>query len=358
VPAVSSSTTLAGPVVERGRIGFRMPDPEAELAGVRLCTDRGFPATADRFARAEGGWALTIPAPGLRRFEYAFEVERADGERRQVLDPSNPRRAPGGFGEKSVVELPGYAAPAWLDAPRVAGRSRALSVASSALDADVEVVLWQPADAGDGEPLHLLVAHDGPQADAFERLTDYAAAAIAAGRLPPHRIALLGPGDRDQWYSASALYARTLATRVLPAIAEAVAVRRVAGMGASLGALAMLHAHHRFPGVLDGLFLQSGSYFVPRFDSHEAGFVRYRRIVRGVSAILRAQRSDAVPMALTCGALEENVHNNRLMARALGAPLREGRDLHNHVAWRDAFEPHLTQLLHEAWKAPDPSGLR
>jgi enterochelin esterase family protein len=40
------------------------------------------------------------------------------------------------------------------------------------------------------------------------------------------------------------------------------------------------------------------------------------------------------------------------MARALAAQgydvaLHEVRDVHNYVAWRDAFDPHLTQLLRE-----------
>jgi enterochelin esterase-like enzyme len=49
-----------------------------------------------------------------------------------------------------------------------------------------------------------------------------------------------------------------------------VATRRVVGAGVSLGALAMLHAHYRFPELFAGLFLQSGSFFVPRFDAQEA----------------------------------------------------------------------------------------
>jgi enterochelin esterase-like enzyme len=143
---------------------------------------------------------------------------------------------------------------------------------------------------------------------------------------------------------------------VLPAIAAAVAVRRPVGMGASLGALAMLHAQQRHPQLFAALFLQSGSFFVPRFDAQESGFVRYRRVVRNVRAILRDGARRPMPVALTCGALEENVHNNRLMARTLAAQgfpaaLHEGRDLHNFTAWRDAFDPHLTALLREAWPA-------
>jgi enterochelin esterase-like enzyme len=353
--AVSSPTAAAGPLVERGRVTFRLPDPDARLTGVRLQTDRGFPVASDRFVRGGDGWTLRLPMPALDRFEYALEIEHAGGEREYATDPANPLRAPGAFGEKSVVELPGYAPPAWLDAPCVAARTDDLAVAASALGADVHVAVWRPDDAPDGEPLPLLVAHDGPELDGLARLTDYVAAQVAAGRLPRHRVALLAPGDRDQWYSASALYARTLVARVLPAIGEAVAVRRPVGMGASLGALAMLHAHRRFPDAFAALFLQSGSFFMPRFDAQEAGFVRYRRIVRFVRATLREPARRRVPLVLTCGTLEENAHNNRVTARALAAQgqpasLAEVRDLHNFTAWRDAWDPHLTRLLSEVWR--------
>jgi enterochelin esterase family protein len=52
---------------------------------------------------------------------------------------------------------------------------------------------------------------------------------------------------------------------------------------------------------------------------------------------------------MTCGAEEENVHNNRAMARALGTQLHEVPDLHNYTGWRDAFDPHLTRLLAGLW---------
>ena len=236
----------------------------------------------------------------------------------------------------------------------MASRTRELAIASTALGAEVQIGLWSPDGSGDGERLPLLVAHDGPELDRRAGLTRYLAAEIDANRLPCHRVALLAPGERDQWYSASALYARALATRVLPAIADAVAVERPVGMGASLGALAMLHAHRRFPDAFAGLFLQSGSFFVPRFDGHESGFVRYRRIVRFVRATLRERPRRAVPLTLTCSAREENAHNNRLMAAALAAQgyrarLVEGPGLHDFAAWRDMFHPHLTALLQDVW---------
>jgi enterochelin esterase-like enzyme len=352
---VPTPILAAGPLARAGQISFRLPDPEERLAGVRLGADRGNPLAGAPFAREGGEWALTARAPDLARFEYLLELEPAGGgDSEWVPDPATPLRAPGAFGEKSVVELPGYALPPWLAVDGVDGRREALSVASSALGADVDVELWCPADAGDGEELPLLVAHDGPEYDRLAALTRFAAAQIAAGALPPHRVALLAPGDRNQWYSASALYARTLVRGVLPAIAGAVAVRAPVGLGASLGGLAMLHAHRRHPEAFDGLMLQSASFFMPRHDAHEGGFVRYRRIVRFVRGLAREDAPRVVPVALTCGHLEENVHNNRAVARTLAAAgypaaLHEVRDLHNYTAWRDALDPHLVGLLRAVW---------
>jgi enterochelin esterase-like enzyme len=224
------------------------------------------------------------------------------------------------------------------------------------LGAEIRVRVWSPADADPTEPLPLLAAHDGPEYDELAALTRFAAVAIRAGELPRHRVALLDPGVRDEWYSASARYGAAMVRDALPAIRAAVAVRGApVGMGTSLGALAMLHVQRRHPGVLGAMFLQSGSFFTPRFDAHEARFPRYRRIVRFVrETLLETTHRDPVPVTLTCGSAEENVHNNRLMARALstqGYPVafHEVPDLHNYTAWRDAFDPHLTGLLARAW---------
>ena len=109
-----------------------------------------------------------------------------------------------------------------------------------------------------------------------------------------------------------------------------------------------------YSSAFGALFLQSGSFFMPRFDSHESGFPRYERIVRVVRRILRTT-ARPIPVQLTCGAAEENVLNNRVMARALveqgyEARLAEVGDLHNYTAWRDAFDPHLTRLLETVWR--------
>jgi len=220
---------------------------------------------------------------------------------------------------------------------------------------DLEVPIWSP---GEGE-MPLLIAHDGPEYAELSCLLKYAGAMIERGGLAPFRVALLPPGERNEWYSASAVYGRALTYRIIPGLKSTVPViGRPVGMGASLGALAMLQAQRAWPGTFAGLFLQSGSFFVPRFDRHESGFPRYRRIVRFVSAVLRTRsHPEPLPTIMTCGAEEENVHNNRLMAAALAfqgydVRLYEGTDLHNYTGWRDALHPHLTGLLGRLFSSP------
>jgi enterochelin esterase family protein len=333
---------------------LRLADPDERYAAVRLCSD--LPLPDPDYARHNGEWQLELALPHVARLEYQLEVVDRDGESARVCDPGNPHQAPGAFGEKSVLLLPGYTPPGWLAGQGVPGQTQELTTPGRGLGAEVHVSVWSPLDAGPGETLPLLVAHDGPEYDRLAGLTQFAAVGIGAGALPRHRIALLAPGERNEWYSASARYAGALVRDVLPAIRSAVGVDgAVVGMGASLGALAMLHAQRRHPGTFGSLFLQSGSFFTPRFDSQESGFPRYQRIVRFVRATLReGVHADPVPVVLTCGTAEENVHNNRVMARTLSAQgypasLHEVPDLHNYTAWRDTFAPHLTSLLARTW---------
>jgi enterochelin esterase family protein len=320
---------------------FRLADPDGRYAAVRLCCDLPLADAARSFEPADGEWVLRIDDPPLTRLEYQLEVEHADGRRETLCDPANPQRAAGPFGDKSVRLLPGYRPPDWLDAETVEGEVTELGPRGRGLRAHVPVRVWSPAGPA---AMPVLVAHDGPEYDALSSLTRFSAAMIAAGTVPPHRVALLQPAHRDEWYSGSALYARALATDVLPALG---ARGPLIAIGASLGGLAMLHLHRLAP--FNGLFLQSGSFFVPRHDAHEARFPRYRRIVRVVRELHR-DAGEPVPVTLTCGAAEENLANNREMVRALAAQgfdaeLHEVGDTHNYTAWRDAFDPHLTRLL-------------
>jgi enterochelin esterase family protein len=291
-------------------------------------------------------WAVRFRRPPVDRLEYQFEVVHRDGGSEWITDPTNEDRASGAFGDKSVLLLPEYEPPAWLQQEAIEGVREELDVGG------LRTTLWASHETD--EPLPLLLANDGPEYDELSKLTHWAGVMILREQLPPMRIALLHPGHRDEQYSASATYSRHLVTGFVRGMRDRTA-GKPAGMGASLGALAMLHAQRRYPGSFGGLFLQSGSFFDPRHDAHESGFSRYQRIVRFTRSVLRApDHPDPVPVMMTCGRAEENVHNNRLMAGALKrqgylTALYELGDLHNYTAWRDAFDPYLLRLLRKAW---------
>lgn len=315
---------------------FHVPDPRRRLAAVRVAHElRGLlPHELVRNGRA---WELTAPAPDVDRFEYQLELVDRHGRSEWVLDPENPKRASGPWGDKSVWEAPGYEPPDWL-AQTPVGEPEPVTIASRILKAELPALLWAHPDATERSPL--LVAHDGPEYVEHSELLTY------LGTLPPLRAALLGPVDRNELYSASARYARALAEEILPQLPPAPA--RI-GLGASLGALALFHAHRRHPESFDALFLQSGSFF-RRAESYERHFPRYERIARFVGGVHRNRPERTIPVVLGCGTVEENLPANRALAQSLrargyDARLHEFRDGHNWVAWRDSFHPHLRRLL-------------
>jgi enterochelin esterase-like enzyme len=334
---------------------FRYPDARGRLARVRLVADLLKREPPREFARVDGGWELRLTPPPADRFEYQLELVHRGGRTELVNDPDAPL-APGPFGEKPVVELPGYVEPDWVsddDAP--AGPVEPLVLPSRALRGEVRGLLWSSVEAEPRRPLPLLVVHDGPEYAEYSGLLRLLDSAVAEHEVPPMRAALLAPmrGERDEHYSASGRYASALQRELLPRLPPTSHVR--VGMGASLGALAMLHAHRARPGVFGGLFLQSGSFFRARFDRYERGFARFDRIARFVGTVLRATDwPDPIPVTITCGTAEENLANNRAVFAALaeqGYPvdMHEIRDAHNWVAWRDSLYPDLVTLLQRVW---------
>lgn len=363
MPRMVSAPPRAGPLVRDAAITFRLHDPDGAYAAVGLMQELRRPRdwTPMRMRPGSGIWSVDFPRFPVDRMEYRFRVVRDDGRDEVVCDPANPLRAGGAFGQRSVLELPGYVPPAWLGRSYPRGEALDTSVASRALKSDVQVTVWTSANGDVEEPLPAIVVHDGPEYADYSRLLDFFAHETSVGRLPAMRAVLLPPPwPRDEHYSASAAYARALVTDLLPAMEWLAPTPRghaPVGMGASLGALAMLHAHRLRPQSFSALFLQSGSFFRQRWDRHESGFPRFRRISRFVGEVLNADDFPTpIPVRLTCGTVEENLENNRAVHGALrrqgyAARMVVNRDAHNYVAWRDTFEPNLTELLSEVWDA-------
>jgi enterochelin esterase-like enzyme len=306
------------------------------------------------FRRSASGWELRLERPPVDRLEYLLELEQPDGRVERLPDPDNPLRAPGAFGEKSVIEYPEYEPPGWLaDESSHTGELRRLPLPSRLLGRATETLLWSAAETDPLEPFPLLVVHDGPDYAHYCEILRLFDHLVAFAELPPFRAALLPPPlDRNEMYSASARYARVLAEEWLPALADrAPYPGRPVALGASLGALSLLHAHWTSPGLLGGLLLQSGSFFRRRFDAHESHVARFERITRFVSTVAGSSAGpDPIPVTLTCGTAEENLDNNRFLAGALAArgwhaPLVEHRDAHNWISWRDVLHPHLAELV-------------
>lgn len=338
--------------------------PSAGVRAVRLRADafkRARPLEFRRRGRTRN-WELELPRlNGLARLEYQLELVHADGTTEWVCDPANPLRASAPFGDRSVLELPGYERPVWIDDEEAPpGALEEISFRSRLLRSEVTGLLWSAHGVERSTALPLLVVHDGPEYVEHASLLRLFDSSVAELELRPFRAALLHPpGDRNETYSASTRYANALATEVVPALADLAPAPDLpgarVGMGASLGALAAFHAHRLHRHLFGGLFLQSGSFFRRTTDPQEHGFPRFERISRFVGGVLRAETAPAaVPAVLTCGRSEENVANNRALRDALvrqryDVRLHEHSDLHNWVSWRDVFHPHLVGLLERLW---------
>ncbi len=350
VPAVNPEVNDAVSSVEGDIVTFRLADPDHELAGVRLWTDVDLPLASD-FEPSDGGWELRLAALPLDRIEYLFEI----GDD-LIVDPGNPQVVGGAFGDHSWLALPGYGQPRWLELEPVHGTRLPIKVPDTPIG-EVTGELWTPGDLDPGVPLPLLISHDGPEMDAYGHITQYVGALIAEGRLPPLRVALLSPGDRNPTYAANPLYAAALVDRVLPGIGEqCLTQQQPVLMGQSLGAVAALHAAWTRPGTFAGLFLQSGSFFTPELDAQESGFAQWKPITGFVRSLHDAtQAAPGAPRTtIVCGTAEENFANNQLMAdhlRGVGVTVGWGtaRDGHTWTCWRDLLDPHLTDLLGSVW---------
>jgi enterochelin esterase-like enzyme len=199
----------------------------------------------------------------------------------------------------------------------------------------------------------LLVVLDGPEYVRRARLLPILRQLVTVRQAPAHRVVLVAPDDRLETYSASTPYAREL----VAALDELGGRRpRRVGLGASLGALALLHAHRLEPRAFAGLFLQSGSYFRRRTDAQEARFPRFSRVDRFVGTVLNAKEgARPVPATITCGLDEENYGNNAVIAHALaaqgyGVDFHAARGGHDWPTWRRALDAHLAPLLRRVWR--------
>ncbi len=352
---ISLADLPAGPTVCRDEVLFIIEDDVSWTPRHVWFHLRDFGADT-RFHRRDGRWVCRIPAPPVDRMEYLVSATGPDGADFMCRDPGNPHFARGVFGDHSVVEFAQYRPPTWLGQAVPEGDTEPLLVTDEAAQIVLTGDVWVPAGRLSEDQLPLLVVHDGPEYVDLAGLLSYLGWLWRDQPGLLCRVLLLKPVDRDRSYSASPGYARALMEHALPQVSSQFnTTPGLVGLGASLGALALVHAAVIHPGHFAGLVLQSGSFFTARYDAHEQRFGHYERVRRFVADATNGSTSlSGTRVAMTCGTGEENLDNNRLFAsqlRAAGVPvaLTENHDGHNYTAWRDCLDPTLAGLLSHAW---------
>ena len=197
-------------------------------------------------------------------------------------DPANPLRAPGPFGDEVGDRVPGVRAArrgSPTRSPRP-GELREIELPSRLLRTSVDASLWSAAET---DPDAAAAAAARPRRAGVRastrrslRLLDHL---VAFGEVPPFRAALLPPPlDRNETYSASrALRARARRRSGCRRSAAAPSPGAPVGLGREpRRARAPARALDATRGSSAACFLQSGSFFRRRFDSHESGFAPLR----------------------------------------------------------------------------------
>lgn len=226
----------------------------------------------------------------------------------------------------------------------------------------IPISLWSP----NGDPANiarpLLVVHDGPEYEARADLLHKISGWVGDGSIGSYNVALLAPDDANNiqrlgHYAASDAYSTVLLQRILPELERRAPVDgALVGMGASMGALAMLHSSSAF----DGLFLQSASIHHPDYGSEQEykdmyakyGSVADYEQVKQFVEKARQNLTDGnrLTISMTCGD-ESNYEGNKAMFYALRS---QGHEIlgghvpnggHNFESWGGNLKPHLKDFL-------------
>ena len=322
-------------------------DPDQRYAAVRLRSD--LPLSTRRAVRARRRRLDAGGRPAaIARLEYELEVERTDGATETAPTPAT-RSARRARSARSRWLAAGLRAAGVADRR---GRRRALRgdrVRGRGLGANSRSRLVPRRRAARARRCRCCVAHDGPEYDQLAGAHALRGGMIAAGR------AAAATASRC-WRPATATSGtrRAAPTRARSHARAARDARRgrrdgaPVGMGASLGALAMLHAQRRFPRHVRRRCSCSPAASSCRASTRRSrGFARYARIVRFVRGrCAPARRAPGAGRRDRAARRGEPRQQPRDGARARRAGLRG-------LAARGARPAQLHRLARRARPAPD-----
>lgn len=296
--------------------------------------------------------AVTLKLPPNSRIEYKFDVVR-DGHGTLITDPLNPLVAPDPFGANSVVRSEGYERPDWSlpDDTVTGGTITEIKVPYAGRSGRVPV--YVPARFKRSRRYPLLIMHDGTDFVRFGGLQTVLDNLLSRLDLPDMIVALDVPQARNVEYAASDAHASYLADTLLPALDAAFPLIDAQGSrglaGASLGAVASLHAAWRRPHLWGRLALQSGSFV---FNDGERLFPPdgpFASVARFIDDFRQRPEAMSERIYMSCGVYESLIRENRALLPIVSElPIevryREHQDGHNWENWRDRMRECLSYL--------------
>jgi enterochelin esterase-like enzyme len=299
-------------------------------------------------------WHLSIDLPARSRIEYKIGVTR-DGHRETILDPRNPKLAHDPFGANSVCHTAGYVTPEWSlrDPEARPGTFEELVVESEALGSVRTVPVYLPSRFRATRRYPLLVVHDGRDYLEFSSMQTVLDNLITRLEVVPMIVAFSNPGNRMREYAADVRHAVHLTEELLPTVRARYALLDEPSarglMGASLGAVASLHAAWTHPGVWGRVMLQSGSFAFTDIGRTHRG-PAFEPVVAWVNRFRSDPGRSTERIHVSCGVYESLIYENRSLVPILqGAGLEvqytEARDGHNWENWRDRMRQGLSFLF-------------
>jgi enterochelin esterase family protein len=291
------------------------------------------------------GEPLTFSLPDDVYFEYAFLDEAG----KMRADPANPLWADNPwYAEVSAVTGPAYAPdPFYLQAAARpdAGQLDRWRLESAALGQLRRVTIWTPAGAQDAA-LPAILVQDGQAFMRIGQVTRVLDALLAAGRVPPVRLVLIEPVDRETEYMWSEAYQAFVLDELLPQLAERTpGVTGLYLLGASLGGLASATLALARPGLFSGVATLSGAFLgsPAQRDAYASDESWLLEQIRGGAALPGR-------WFIATGTIEWLAEVNRdaataLQQRGVQLEFQERHAGHNWTNWRNLLAGALTHLL-------------
>ena len=297
----------------------------------------GLVSTAKGHLPGSGLWFFSAELPADARMEYLLEIDGGEG----ITDPLNPQEEVGGLGAKSVVTMPGYTQPAYVQqhpGTPMGRLSHNQAIHSRRLGYAVHYRVYTPAGYANLERLPVLYVTDGHDFLAFGKMRTALDNLIAGGSVCPIIVVFIDPRDthsgenlREVQFLSNPAYHEFIEGELVPAIdrayrSEPSAAGRVI-MGASYGgthAASFILAHHRSFG--------GAAMLSPALWYNDAGLIEEFRVGKKLP----------LKLYISTGTYNDTEVHARLMRDVLvekGYELRytETNEGHSYATWRGMF---------------------